>query len=118
MYSDKRPFKLIQSPPDINAALIKNPASTFFLRVSGDGMKDAGISDGDTLMVDKSLSAKHGDIVVAVYGDDFRVRRLFMRGGTVRLLPANLTYPEIRFNSPQDLDVWGVVTACIKLFKH
>lgn len=102
---------------DLNDELIKHPAGTYLVRVSGDSMEGAGINDGDVLVVDRSLTPKHGHIVIAVVDNDFTVKYLHQRPGKVCLRPANPTYPEIRFKEGQTLEIWGVVTACIKKFQ-
>lgn len=102
---------------DLNDVLVKHPHATFLLKVSGDSMREAGIDDGDTLVVDKSVLPKHGHIVVALVNSEFTVKRLYCRGRSIRLQPANPTYPEIRFKDLEELSVWGVVTSCIKRFQ-
>ena len=105
-----------QAPIDISAKLITHPQATFLLRVAGESMREAGILDGDTLVVNKALRPRHGQIVVAVVDDEFTVKYLIQRAGSYRLRPANPTYPEIRPKDGQTLEIWGVVTACVKWF--
>ncbi|CAK7022616.1 LexA family protein [Saezia sanguinis] len=102
---------------DLTEELIKHPQATFLLRVSGDSMRDAGIDDGDTLIVDRAIKPAHGQIVVAVIDGDFTVKYLYKKPGKVRLRPANPTYPEITFKEGQTVEIWGVVTSCIKRFQ-
>jgi DNA polymerase V len=101
---------------DLTRELITHPQATFLLRVSGDSMKDAGIFDGDMLVVNKALKPRHGHVVVAVVDGDFTVKFLYQRAGRVKLGPANPTYPDITPREGQTLEVWGVVTCAIKRF--
>src|SRR5690554_5639693 len=84
---------------DLNDVLITNPHSTFFMRVVGDAMLGAGIASGDTLVIDRSYTAQHGDIVIAIVEDGFLVRQLEHHKdqgrSIVRLLAANPQYPHI-----------------------
>lgn len=101
---------------DLTEVLVTHPQATFLLRVSGESMKDAGIFDGDMLVVDKAIKPRHGHIVVAVVDGEFTVKYLHMRAGRVKLKPANATFPEILPKEGQTLEVWGVVTSAIKRF--
>lgn len=90
--------------------LIRNPSATFVLRVSGWSMRDAGISDGDVILVDRSLRAVDGSIVVAVLDNEFTVKTL--RTHPPGLEPANPDFPTIP--APEDgVEIWGVVTTVI-----
>jgi len=80
---------------DLNETLIRHPSSTFFLRVSGDSMVDAGIQHGDLLVVDRSLEARPGHIVVAVLDGAFTLKRLARHQGRLRLEAANSAYPPL-----------------------
>nr|WP_145549814.1 translesion error-prone DNA polymerase V autoproteolytic subunit [Variovorax boronicumulans] len=101
---------------DLNELLITHPLATFFWRVSGDSMIDAGIHDGAILVVNRALTPEHGNIVVAQVDADFTVKYLHRRADRVKLVPANPTYPEIRLREGQTLTIVGVVTASIKRF--
>lgn len=104
----------LQTPLDLNELLVRNRPATFFVRVSGDSMEGAGIRNGDLLVVDRSLDAKDGDIVVAYVGDEFTVKYLKRGGdGSVALHPANPKYKPIVFSGEMTLSVFGVVTAAI-----
>jgi DNA polymerase V len=98
---------------DLNEHLVKNPAATFFVRVKGDSMRDAGISNGDILVVDRSVSPEDGQVVVAMLDGDFTVKRLRKRNGRVFLVAENNAYPPIEVGEDQELVVWGVVTFVI-----
>lgn len=81
-------------------------------------MRDVGIDDGDTLVVDRALTAQHGSIVVAVLDGEFTVKQLYKRAGRFKLKAGNPTYPDIIPCADQVLEIWGVVTACIKKFAN
>ena len=98
---------------DLNEWLIKHPAATFFVRVEGDSMRDAGIASGDILIVDRSLEPSDGKIVVAVIDGEFTVKRIAIGAGGVQLLPANDSYTPIRVHPESDFRIWGVVTYVI-----
>lgn len=101
---------------DITAELITHPQATFLLKVSGDSMKDAGIFDGDMIVVNRAIKPRHNQVVVAVVDGEFTVKTLYQRAGRTRLKPANVTFPDIVPHEGQTLEVWGVVTAAIKRF--
>jgi DNA polymerase V len=99
---------------DLNEFLIKKPTATILMRVGGDSMSGAGIDEGDILVVDKSLTARHDSIVVAIVDGDFTVKRLHIRGGAYFLKAENIKYPIIDVSKCQDFEVSGVVTYVIK----
>ena len=101
---------------DLNEYLVKRPSATFFVRVSGDSMIGAGILDKDVLVVDKSIEAKHGHIVIAIIDSELTVKRLINRGSNFELHPENPNYPIIRFNPGETLQIWGVVTGVTRKF--
>lgn len=101
---------------DLAEVLVTHPQATFMLRVAGDSMRDAGIFDGDVVVIDRAIKPHHGHIVVAVVDGQFTLKYLYQRAGRVKLRPANPTYPDITFSEGQTLEVWGVVTASIKRF--
>lgn len=94
---------------DLNEHLINNPFSTFFLRVKGESMIDAGIQDKDLIIVDKSLSAKPGNIVIAMVNGEFTVKRLKKNNDKFYLKSENCNYPDLNFNNDMDVQIWGVV---------
>jgi DNA polymerase V len=98
---------------DLNEYLVKHPAATFFVRVSGDSMIDAGIHNGDILIVDRSLSAVDGRIIIAILDGELTVKRLRKKGHQVTLVPENDLYEPIEINEFNDFEVWGVVTNVI-----
>ncbi|KTD07637.1 LexA family protein [Legionella jamestowniensis] len=103
----------IESYLDLNQHLIKHPASTFFLIAAGDSMIGAGIQPGDMLIVDRSLEATHGKIVIAAIDGELTVKRLVKTANGARLLPENSAYQPIDITDSQDLVIWGVVTYVI-----
>jgi DNA polymerase V len=94
--------------------LTPHPLTTFLWRVSGTSMIEAGIFDGDILVVDRSLQARHGDVVVAQVDNDFTVKYLHRRAGRMKLVAANPAFPAIEPKEGQTVYVVGVVTATIK----
>ena len=98
---------------DLNRHLIKHPAATFFVRVTGDSMIGAGIHSGDLLVVDRSLEPADKHVVVAVLDGELTVKRLFKQNGVLRLLPENLNYQPIEITPQQAIEIWGVVTSVI-----
>ena len=99
---------------DLNRVLVTNPAATFCARVIGNSMVDAGINEGDLLIIDRSLTPHDGDIAVCFIDGDFTVKRLAVRDDGVFLTPANAAYPELPVNEGSNFQVWGVVSHIIK----
>jgi DNA polymerase V len=100
-------------PVDLNRHLIQDPTATFIVRVSGDSMIGAGIFDGDEIIVDRSLDARDGSVVVAVVDSELTIKRLRIDEGGIRLVPENPAYPEIILEEMSELTIWGVVTRCL-----
>jgi len=94
---------------DLNEHLISNPFSTFFLRVKGDSMINAGIKDKDLIIVDKSLIAKPGNIIIAMIDGEFTIKRLSIKNDELYLKAENHNYPDFRFKNHNDVQIWGVV---------
>jgi len=94
---------------DLNEYLISNPFSTFFLRVKGDSMINAGIKDKDLIIVDKSLIAKPGNIVIAMLAGEFTIKRLSKKNDELYLKAENHNYPDFSFKNHIDVQIWGVV---------
>ena len=94
---------------DLNEHLISNPSSTFFLRVKGDSMINAGIKDKDLIIVDKSLIAKPGNIVIAMIDGEFTIKRLSIKNDELYLKAENHNYPDFRFKNHINVQIWGVV---------
>jgi DNA polymerase V len=100
---------------DLNAYLIKNATASFFAKVEGDSMIDAGIFAGDLVVVDRSITAREGNIVIAAVNNEFTIKRLSTKNG-VRLMPANKDYEPIVMSGENELVIWGVVTSLIRKF--
>lgn len=103
---------------DLIELLSTHPQATYFMRVRGDSMTGVGIHDNDIVAVNRALQAKHGSIVVANVDNEFTCKTLFQRNGRVRLVAANPAYPDIRPKEGQTIEVWGVVTAALTLFRN
>lgn len=101
---------------DLTRVLITHPQATYFLRASGHSMVEAGIFDGDILVVDRAVKPRHNHVVVAVVDGDFTVKRLYQRAGRTKLKAANPTFADIVPKEGQTIEVWGVVTSSIKQF--
>ena len=98
---------------DLNEHLIQHPASTFFVRATGMSMIKAGIYPNDILVVDRSLSPRHGKVVIAVVDNDLTVKRLYQKNGVTKLLPENDDFDPIEIQEDTDLRIWGIVTNVI-----
>ena len=98
---------------DLNKHLIKNPAATFFVRVTGDSMTGAGIHDGDLLIVDRSLDPKDKNVVIAAVDGELTVKRIRIRKKKIYLEPENENYSTQEINENADFQVWGIVTNVI-----
>ncbi len=100
---------------DLNRYLVKHPASTFYVRVSGDSMTGAGINTGDILVVDRSVKHKSGHIVIASINGELCVKRLRIKNVRMWLYPENPDYDPLDVTSVDEFEVWGVVTATIRV---
>lgn len=104
---------------DLNEYLVQNPISTFILRVNSLSMKNAGIEVGDQILIDRSLQAEHGDIVLALINNEFTVKRLMKEKQpdgkpSIWLKAENPDYPDIYPQSEEQMMIWGVVTCVLK----
>jgi len=99
---------------DLNDILIRHPQATFLMRVAGDAMREAGIDDGDLVLVDRSITPAHGHVVIAVVDEGLVCRRLFKHGVKLRLQATHTGVADIVGNEGQNLPIWGVVTQAIK----
>lgn len=97
---------------DLNELCVKKPAATYFVRAQGDSMIEAGIFPGDVIVVDRSLNAVHGDIVIAFFNGELILKKLETQPQT-RLLPMNKNYEPIVIPEGADLDIFGVATTVI-----
>jgi len=103
----------LESYIDLNEALVTNKTATFFVKVDGDSMLGAGIFTGDMLVVDRSLTAKHGNIIVAMVEGEFTVKRFVKIRGRTYLYPENKRYKPLDVTELEEFMVWGVVTTVI-----
>lgn len=102
---------------DLNRELIQHPAATFYARVIGNSMEDAGINEGDILIIDRAVEPQTGHMVVCFLDGEFTLK--FIRldekdNGVIWLVPANPNFPEIRVTADNDFIIWGVVSYSIK----
>jgi DNA polymerase V len=98
---------------DLNEQLIKNKPATFFFRMKGDAMRDAGVFDNDVLIVDRSIKLANGKIIVAVLNGELLVRRFHKNFSSAFLIPENSRYKTINLAEFSDFALWGVVTYVI-----
>ncbi|MDE6416398.1 MAG: translesion error-prone DNA polymerase V autoproteolytic subunit [Duncaniella sp.] len=106
---------------DFNRDMIRHPESTFYGRVYGDSMINAGIADGDIAVIDRLEEAKDGDIIVAFVNNEFTIKYLDLthkEEGYIELRPANDAFLPIRVDLHDDFRVWGVVVWTIRNCKH
>lgn len=103
----------IEGSLDLNRHLIKHPSATFFVRVTGDSMIDAGIHPNDILIVDRSLEPADKKVVIAVINGDLTVKRIRMLDNKVFLMPENSAYKPIELKNNMNTEIWGVVTNVI-----
>lgn len=99
---------------DLHDHLIAHPAATFFVRVCGLSMRDAGILDGDILVVDRARSAYSGDIVIASLNGELTVKRLYKTSGVIELRAENPDFPTLSVGSESQLLIWGVVVGVVR----
>ena len=97
--------------------LVKNDTATFFVRVKGDSMIEAGIFDNDVLVIDRSISQQTGDIVLVMLDGEFTVKILGQSKKGITLIPANKNYSNIEIKEGQSFEIWGVVTGSMRKFK-
>lgn len=101
---------------DLNRELIKHKDSTFFAKVKGNSMKNAGIFDGDLLIIDKSLAPQDGKIAICQIDGDFTVKRIKKENDVVWLIAENEDYKPIKVTEENELMIWGIVIHSIKTF--
>lgn len=103
---------------DLNSELISNPSTTFYARVKGNSMQDAGINDGDILIIDKSLIPKDGDTAVCFIDGEFTLKNISIETDGVYLMPANPAFKPIKVTEENNFCIWGIVTYSIKNHKR
>ena len=99
---------------DLNTELISNPSSTFYAGVKGTSMQDAGISDGDILVIDKSITPHNGATAVCFIDGEFTLKYIKIEKDAVYLVPANPKFQPIKVTEENDFCIWGIVTFSIK----
>ena len=99
----------VEQTIDLNQHCVTHPAATFYVRASGHSMIGEGINDGDMLIIDRAITARHGDIVLACLDGEFTVKKLQVQP-VPALLPGNPDFPPIYPQEGQELDIFGVVT--------
>lgn len=107
----------IETSIDLNRELIRHPFATFFVRAAGDSMVGAGIKPNATLVVDRAIETKSGDVIIARIGDEMCVKELLINDeGRVFLVPKNDNYKPIEITADMDFEIWGKVVCSIN--KH
>ncbi|MFM1704733.1 translesion error-prone DNA polymerase V autoproteolytic subunit [Aeromonas media] len=99
----------VEQTIDLNQHCVSHPAATFYVKASGHSMVEEGINDGDMLVIDRAITARHGDIVLACLDGEFTVKKLQVQP-VPALLPGNPDFPPIYPQEGQELDIFGVVT--------
>lgn len=102
---------------DLNGYLVQHPAATFLFSVQGHSMQGAGILDGDKVVVDRSVPARHGHIVIAVVDGEFTLKRLYQRHNRLELHPDNPDFQPIRLTPGKQLEIWGVVVGTVRRYR-
>ena len=105
---------IIGSRLDLNRLVVRNPASTFYARVSGVSMVGDGIDDGDLLVIDKSIEPTDGVLAVCCVDGEFTLKRFVDKGDYGLLMPSNPDFEPIRVDADNEFVVWGVVTYIVK----
>jgi DNA polymerase V len=106
----------IEREVDLAEMLLEHPEQTYFIRVVGDSMTDAGISNGDTLIVDCAVEPKPGHVVIAKVFGELTVKRYMQRNGRPLLRAENKRFKDIAITADMDFRIVGVVRSCIKAF--
>lgn len=101
---------------DLNEYLVRNKPASFMFTVKGDSMINAGIVEGDKVIVDRSINAKSKDIVVAVVNGEYTIKRLYKTSSKVELRPENPGYQPIVFKEGSELEIWGVVVGVVRRY--
>nr|WP_315200145.1 translesion error-prone DNA polymerase V autoproteolytic subunit [uncultured Flavobacterium sp.] len=99
---------------DLNKELSENPLATFYIKVKGNSMIDAGINDKDVLVVDRSLEPQNNKIAICCIDGEFTVKRIQVEKDCLYLMPENSNYEPIKVTEENQLIIWGMVTYVIK----
>ena len=108
----------VEGKLDLTALLVQHPGATFYVRVQGESMLGDGIHDKDILVVDRSLEARQGDVVIAALHGEFTVKRLMFRLGQPWLVPSHPAHQAVQITADMDSLIWGVVTSVIHQFRR
>jgi DNA polymerase V len=106
----------IEDGLDLNEYLVRHKAASFLFTVNGDSMRDAGIVDGDKVVVDCSVEAQHNHIVIAIVDGGYTIKRLYKKGGRIELHAENPAFKAILFADGNQLEVWGVVVGVVRRY--
>lgn len=106
----------LDRPLDFNELLIANAAATFAVRIAGESMIGVGLFPNDIAVVDRSVEAYNGCIVLALLDGEFTIKTYHRKAGEVRLMPANRSFREIVVSEGSSFEIWGVVTKSIRMF--
>ena len=98
----------------LDKEIIKNEEATFYARVDGESMLDAGLSDGDLIVIDRSEEPKNGSVAVCLLDGEFTVKRLKLKNKEIYLMPENSKYSPIKIDEGNELSIWGIVTYVVK----
>ncbi len=107
----------VEGTLDLNEYFIRHPSATYILRVAGDSMIDAGIYEGDYVVVDRAVEPQNNDIVIASVNGEFTIKRFIKKDNQIILKPENINYQPIVITPDQELIIWGVVTAVLRKIK-
>lgn len=107
----------VEKSLDLNTFMVQHKEASFFFRVLGESMSGAGILDDDIVLVDRSLNAGHGDIVLAVIDGEYTLKKLFKKWGRVELHPENPVYSPIILSDGNELQIWGVVVGVVRKYR-
>jgi DNA polymerase V len=103
----------VEKSLDLNQYIIKHPSATFYIRVKGNSMEGAGISDGDLLVVDRALEPRENDIAVCVIDSEFTVKRIMKKKDSIYLVPENPQYKPLKITENNNFQIWGIVSFII-----
>lgn len=106
----------IEDGLDLNDYLVRHRAASFLFTVKGWSMRDAGIVDGDKVIVDRSITPQHGHIVIAVVDCEYTIKRLHQKGSAIELRAENPAFQPIIFSADSSLEIWGVVVGVVRRY--
>lgn len=106
----------IEDGLDLNDYLVRHKAASFLFRVQGHSMRDAGIVDGDKVVVDRAIEPQHKQIVIAVVNGEYTIKRLYRKAGRIELHADNPAFKPICFRTESQLEIWGVVVGVVRRY--